>query len=110
MSSSFRVGHGFDVHRLVAGRPLIIDRELQAADAFVVAWLPGTQGGGVADVLIGAADGRARYDFSGTLSFTWPRAHGAVSFAQGFGLKYAGGPGTPPHQVRRLRLTDAAPH
>jgi beta-glucosidase len=52
---------------LYSGRPLIVTEELLAADAFVAAWLPGTEGAGVTDVLFGDAP------FSGKLSFTWPR-------------------------------------
>lgn len=52
---------------LISGRPLIINDELAQADAFVALWLPGTEGGGVADVLLGAAP------FTGKLSYTWPR-------------------------------------
>lgn len=50
----------------LSGRPLWVNRHLNAADAFVAAWLPGTEGGGVADVLFGKAD------FRGRLSFSWP--------------------------------------
>jgi len=53
---------------LVSGRPLIINDELEAADAFIVAWLPGTEGNGVADVIFGDQD------FSGTLPVSWPRS------------------------------------
>lgn len=53
---------------LVSGRPLLIDEILPDADAVVAAWLPGTEGDGVADVLFGA------WKPSGKLSFTWPRA------------------------------------
>ena len=56
----------------LSGRPLWTRPELEASDAFVAAWLPGTEGGGIADVLIGDAAGRPRYDFTGRLSFTWP--------------------------------------
>ena len=53
---------------IVSGRPLLIpDDTLAAADAIVAAWLPGTEGDGVADVLFGDAPA------TGTLSFTWPR-------------------------------------
>ena len=52
---------------LVCGRPLVVNKELEASEAFVVAWLPGSEGGGVADVLFGD------YDFQGKLSFTWPK-------------------------------------
>ncbi len=53
---------------LVSGRPLLIDNILDQAYAIVAAWLPGTEGDGVADVLFG--DHKA----TGKLSFTWPRA------------------------------------
>lgn len=52
---------------LISGRPLVINRELQEAAAFVAAWLPGSEGGGVADVLFG------EHDFQGRLPFSWPR-------------------------------------
>lgn len=51
---------------LLSGRPLWMNRELNAADAFVAAWLPGSEGGGVADVLFGVRPA------SGRLSFSWP--------------------------------------
>lgn len=51
---------------LVSGRPLAVEAELQASSAFVAAWLPGSEGQGVADVLFGDVD------FSGRLSFAWP--------------------------------------
>jgi beta-glucosidase len=50
----------------LSGRPLWVNRHLNAADAFVAAWLPGSEGGGVADVLYG------RRPFTGRLSFSWP--------------------------------------
>jgi beta-glucosidase len=50
----------------VSGRPLWVNRHINAADAFVAAWLPGSEGGGVADVLFGKAD------FKGRLPFSWP--------------------------------------
>jgi beta-glucosidase len=58
----------------LSGRPLWVNAELNAADSFVAAWLPGPEGGGVADVLFRAADGTVRYDFRGRLSFSWPRS------------------------------------
>lgn len=57
----------------LSGRPLWVNPELNASDAFVAAWLPGTEGGGIADVLFRAQDGSTRYDFKGRLSFSWPR-------------------------------------
>jgi beta-glucosidase len=53
---------------LLSGRPLIISDQLEAWDALVAAWLPGTEGQGVADVLFGDSP------FSGTLPLTWPRS------------------------------------
>jgi len=52
---------------LVSGRPMIITDEIADANAFVAAWLPGTEGQGVAEVLFGD------YPFTGKLSFSWPR-------------------------------------
>ncbi len=52
---------------LISGRPLIVTEELAEVDAFVAAWLPGTEGGGVADVLFG------RVPFRGKLPMPWPR-------------------------------------
>lgn len=58
----------------LSGRPLYVTREINASDAFVAAWLPGTEGGGVADLLFRKSDGTIAYDFRGRLSFSWPRA------------------------------------
>jgi len=85
---------------LLSGRPMWTNPEINQSDAFVAAWLPGTEGGGVADVLIGDAAGKPRNDFKGTLSFSWPKnAAGAPlnvgqpgydpQFAYGYGLTYA---------------------
>ena len=57
----------------LSGRPLWVNPELNASDAFVAAWLPGSEGGGIADVLFAAADGSVRHDFTGRLSFSWPK-------------------------------------
>lgn len=51
----------------LSGRPLWVNPYLNAADAFVAAWLPGSEGEGVADVLFGKAD------FHGKLPYSWPR-------------------------------------
>ena len=53
---------------LTSGRPMIIDEIMPYADALVAAWLPGTEGDGVADVLFGS------HKPSGKLSFSWPKA------------------------------------
>jgi beta-glucosidase len=53
---------------LLSGRPLIVTEYLDGWDAFVAAWLPGTEARGVADALFGDAP------FSGRLPYTWPRS------------------------------------
>ena len=77
---------------LLTGRPLETVQALDRSDAFVVAWLPGTEGGGVADVLVGDEVGRARYRFRGRLPFPWPSCSQPESgcppqFPLGFGLR-----------------------
>ncbi|GAA59527.1 beta-glucosidase [Pseudoalteromonas sp. BSi20652] len=58
----------------ISGRPMWVNSELNASDAFVAAWLPGTQGQGIADVLLADASGQVQYDFKGKLSFSWPKS------------------------------------
>ncbi len=78
---------------LMSGRPMIIDKVIDRADAFVAAWLPGTEGRGVTDVLFG--------DFKpvGRLSVSWPRSMDQIPinvgdknydplYKYGFGLTY----------------------
>jgi beta-glucosidase len=82
---------------LFSGRPLILEPILADVDALIAAWLPGTEGDGIADVLFG------KYNPTGKLSVTWPRSMaqqpinvapnggkppGAL-FDYGFGLSYA---------------------
>lgn len=85
----------------LSGRPLWVNPEINASDAFVAAWLPGSEGGAVADVLIGDRAGKPRRDFQGRLSFSWPanaaqavlnrgQAGYAPLFPLGYGLDYAG--------------------
>ena len=84
---------------LLSGRPLWMNPHLNAADAFVAAWLPGSEGGAIADVLVAAADGSPRHDFAGRLSFDWPNADlnaddralpvTDLLFEYGYGLSYA---------------------
>ncbi|WP_224245489.1 glycoside hydrolase family 3 protein [Hyalangium gracile] len=87
---------------LFSGRPLHANKELNRSDAFVAAWLPGTEGEGLTDVLFRKADGSVDFDFSGKLSFSWPRSacqtplnRGDASYdplyAYGYGLTYASG-------------------
>lgn len=56
----------------LSGRPMWVNPEINASDAFVAAWLPGTEGNGVADVLFTDRQGDVQYDFQGRLSFSWP--------------------------------------
>lgn len=78
---------------LLSGRPVLLDGVLDASDALLAAWLPGTEGQGVADVLFGD------YAPTGKLSFTWPRSMDQLPinrgdegydplFPFGFGLSY----------------------
>ena len=57
---------------LLSGRPLWTNPELNQSDAFVAAWLPGSEGAGIADVLFRKVDGGIAYDFTGRLPFRWP--------------------------------------
>jgi beta-glucosidase len=83
----------------LSGRPLWTNNYINASDAFVAAFLPGSEGGGVADVLIGDANKQARNDFKGKLTFSWPKKanQGPLNvgmpgydpqFAYGYGLTY----------------------
>jgi len=83
----------------LTGRPLWVNPHLNASDAFVVAWLPGTEAGGVADVILGDKNGGPRHDFKGKLSFSWPAdgtgkvinaaSDDGVLYPFGYGLNYA---------------------
>jgi beta-glucosidase len=90
---------------LVSGRPRVITEQLPLAEAWVAAWLPGTEGGGIADVLFGD------HPFTGKLPYSWPRSNeqlpinvnnsadktgcDAPLFPFGYGLEY-GGPSPDP--------------
>ena len=78
---------------LISGRPMIINEALTESDAFVAAWLPGTEGEGISDVIFGD------YNFTGRLSMTWPKSMKQIPinygdsnydplFQFGFGLSY----------------------
>ncbi len=78
---------------LISGRPMIITDELADCNAFVAAWLPGTEGQGIADVLFGD------YNFTGKLSHSWPKNMSQIPinsgdanydplFPYGYGLAY----------------------
>ena len=77
----------------LSGRPLFTGPLINQSDAFVAAWLPGTQGNGVADVLVAQRSGQALRDFTGRLPFAWPADARSpvvsVLLPAGFGLSYA---------------------
>ena len=89
---------------LMSGRPLIVNSQVNTSAAFIAAWLPGTEGLGMTDVLFGD------YNFTGTLPVTWPNAvsqepinngDGKVGlFAFGYGLKYTTGPTATPTRTQ----------
>jgi beta-glucosidase len=81
----------------LSGRPLWVNDLLNLSDTFIAAWLPGTEGKGVSDLLV-AGKGAPPYEFTGKLSFSWPKtvcqtplnvgdAGYAPLFAYGYGLK-----------------------
>ena len=83
----------------LSGRPMWVTHEINASDAFIAAWLPGTEAAGIADVLLTKANGEIQNDFHGKLSFSWPRSgsqtivnHGDKDynpqFEYGYGLSY----------------------
>jgi len=98
------VPNGFDVDKLtkfkskgipvvsvfLSGRPLWSNPEINNSDAFVAAWLPGSEGGGISDMLF---QRDPSFDFTGRLSFSWPASAIASKDAEplfklGYGLSY----------------------
>lgn len=76
---------------LYSGRPVAANDLINRSDAFIAAWLPGTEGMGLADMLLGGTAGRPAYDFTGRLPFDWPAGDclpksGGVQFHRGYGL------------------------
>jgi len=78
---------------LLSGRPMIVTDIVENSDAFLAAWLPGTEGNGITDVIFGD------YNPTGKLSVTWPTDMGQIPinvgdsnytplFPVGFGLSY----------------------
>jgi beta-glucosidase len=82
---------------LISGRPLVVTKQIEQVHAFVAAWLPGSEGDGIAEVLFGA------YDFKGRLPHSWPASEDDYQgkygpnfwdatakplFPFGFGLEY----------------------
>lgn len=87
------------VSLFISGRPLWTTPEINASDAFVATWLPGSEAQGIADVLFTDSNNKIRYDFRGKLSFSWPKTPLQFElnvgdedydplFAFGYGLNY----------------------
>ena len=97
------VPNGFDTEKLktfknkgipvvsvfLSGRPLWTNPEINNSDAFIAAWLPGSEGNGVSDLLFRSDP---LYDFKGRLSYSWPMtaepSNGKNLFELGYGLSY----------------------
>jgi len=82
---------------LISGRPLVVTDQIEQSDAFIAAWLPGSEGDGIAEVLFGD------YNFKGKLPHSWPKSEDDFNgkygpnfwddtevplFPFGFGLSY----------------------
>ena len=77
----------------LSGRPLYANDLINLSSSFVAAWLPGTEGKGVTDVLVAGADGKPAHDFRGKLTFPWPavacpKADSTPQFALDTGLRH----------------------
>ena len=83
-----------------SGRPLWVTREINLSDAFVAAWLPGTESRGMIDVLLKDEGDEVNYDIKGRLPFSWPKTPFQANlnyfdpasdplFAFGYGLNYS---------------------
>jgi beta-glucosidase len=80
---------------LFSGRPVAMNDLINRSDAFVAAWLPGTEGLGLTDLLLARRGDRKGFDFAGRLSFDWPAGDcqpqkGGIQFRRGYGLTLAG--------------------
>lgn len=76
---------------LFSGRPVAANDLINRSDAFIAAWLPGTEGMGLADMLLAGSNGRPPFDFTGRLPFDWPAGDclpnvGGMQFRRGYGL------------------------
>jgi len=87
------------VSLFISGRPMWVNPELNASDAFVAIWLPGSEGEGIADVILRDSNGAVQHDFTGKLSFSWPATPQQTTvnlgdtdyqplLPYGFGLRY----------------------
>jgi len=97
---------------LFSGRPVSANDLINRSQAFVAAWLPGTEGLGLTDLLFARPDGGPAYDFTGRLSFDWPAGdclpqRGGVQFPRGYGLSLASRSGL--GRLPEVPLTVACP-
>ncbi|MBV1911977.1 MAG: exo 1,3/1,4-beta-D-glucan glucohydrolase, partial [Kangiellaceae bacterium] len=87
------------VSLFISGRPMWVNAELNASDSFVAIWLPGSEGQGIADVILKDSEGHTQNDFIGKLSYSWPNTptqsrvnKGDENYSPllpyGFGLRY----------------------
>jgi len=99
------IPNGFDTNKLstykengipivsvfLSGRPMWANTEINNSDSFIAAWLPGSEGGGVSDMLFKTDPS---FDFTGRLSFTWPASalvsknNNQALFEIGYGLSF----------------------
>ena len=95
----------------LSGRPLVINKYINASDAFIAAWLPGTAVEGIADVIF-KKNNKINYDFSGKLSYSWPKSSDQAVlnysdieydplFPYGFGLTYESN-----FQLEKIQIDD----
>lgn len=80
---------------LLSGRPRWVSPAINDSDAVVAAWLPGSEGGGVAEVLLANSDGTLQLELTGRLPYAWPgdaatTRHADAAFPLGYGFNYAG--------------------
>jgi beta-glucosidase len=84
---------------LLSGRPLFVTEQINRSTAFIAAWLPGSEGQGIADVIFTDDSAGIAYDFQGKISFSWPKSADQAPhnlgdnnyqplFPYGYGLNY----------------------
>jgi beta-glucosidase len=76
---------------LYSGRPVAVNDLINRSDAFIAAWLPGTEGKGLADMLLAGPHGHRNQEFTGRLPFDWPAGDclpksGGIQFRRGYGV------------------------
>jgi beta-glucosidase len=92
---------------LYSGRPVSANDLINRSDAFIAAWLPGTEGMGLVDMLLARQDGRPAFGFTGRLPFDWPAGDclpksGGIQFRRGYGLSLSS-------RSRARRLPETSP-